>query len=125
MIANISNFNTKKYYIKMSYFIFSRFFSFAAPTKKKSSATNPLIFPVSAQSATAGIGEVVKVADEVILLTTGNKPGDFLAASNTSNISNQQNSEKLSKLPDIPYRFSFILIHKYYLNSSLVGIFLF
>ena len=75
----------------------SRFFSFAAPIKKKSSATNPLIFPIGSQSATAGVGEVLKAADEVILITTGNRPGDFLAYSQTD-------SDKLSAMADCPYR---------------------
>lgn len=59
-----------------------------------------MIFPVGTQSATAGVGEVVKATDEVMLITTGNKPSDLLAASHTGS----HDSAHLSKLPDIPYR---------------------
>lgn len=75
-----------------------RFFSFAAPIKKKSSATNPLIFPIGSQSASAGVGEVLKAADEVILITTGNRPGDFMFGGS------HHDSDKLSAMGECPYR---------------------
>ena len=90
-----ASFNGSSHHLRL------RFFSFAAPTKKKSSGTNPVIFPVGTQSATAGVGEVVKATDEVMLITTGAKPGDYLTASNADSL---QDSEQLSKLPDTPYR---------------------
>jgi hypothetical protein len=92
----------------------NRFFSFAAPTKKKSSGTNPVIFPVAQQSATAGVGEVVKATDEVMLITTGAKPTDYLTASTAESL---HDTESLSKFPDTPYRLTMRIKYLYFIFS--------
>ncbi|CAG7817424.1 unnamed protein product [Allacma fusca] len=85
LLANALQLNQKK-----------RFFSFVAPGKKKSSTTTPPCFSLGSQGAFTGVGDVVKAADDVILITSGNK-GDLLSASS-------QDGDRVSVLADCPYR---------------------